>query len=69
MKIINAVPHSYLVIKGSGDQEILKQLFITIAEQEGVDKNRLRFLPQTLTEENSSSKSEDCRCNVRYLSL
>ncbi len=50
MKIIKAVPNSYLVIKGDGDQEILKELFITIAEQEGVDRTRLRFLGRSPTE-------------------
>ncbi|MGY6529576.1 MAG: O-linked N-acetylglucosamine transferase, SPINDLY family protein [Cyanobacterium sp.] len=50
MKIIKAVPNSYLVIKGNGDQEILKQLFITIAEAEGIDRTRLRFLDRAPTE-------------------
>ncbi|WP_330205263.1 O-linked N-acetylglucosamine transferase, SPINDLY family protein [Cyanobacterium sp. Dongsha4] len=51
MKIIKAVPNSYLVIKGDGNQEILKQLFTTIAEQEGVDRTRLRFLERSPSEE------------------
>ncbi|MBD2395644.1 O-linked N-acetylglucosamine transferase, SPINDLY family protein [Cyanobacterium aponinum FACHB-4101] len=50
MKIIKAVPNSYLLIKGNGDQDILKQLFINIAQEEGVKEDRLRFLPETPTE-------------------
>ncbi len=50
MKIIKAVPNSYLFIKGNGDQKVLKELFISIAQQEAVEENRLRFLPQTPTE-------------------
>lgn len=50
MKIIKAVPNSYLLIKGNGDQEVLKQLFLTIAEQEAVDRTRLRFLDFSSTE-------------------
>jgi predicted O-linked N-acetylglucosamine transferase (SPINDLY family) len=50
MKIIKAVPNSYFLIKGNGDQQRLKQLFTSIAEQEGVELDRLRFLPQTPTE-------------------
>nr|OEJ77746.1 hypothetical protein A5482_15040 [Cyanobacterium sp. IPPAS B-1200] len=50
MKIIKAVENSYFLIKGNGDQEILKELFITIAQAEGVDINRLKFLDRTPTE-------------------
>jgi len=50
MKIIKSVPNSYLLIKGSGDQDIVKQMFITIAQQEGVHPDRLRFLDKTPTE-------------------
>jgi len=50
MKIIKAVENSYLLIKGNGDQDILKQLFMEIAEAEGVDLSRLRFLDKTPTE-------------------
>ncbi|WP_324281908.1 O-linked N-acetylglucosamine transferase, SPINDLY family protein [Cyanobacterium aponinum UTEX 3221] len=50
MKIIKAVPNSYLLIKGLGDEQITKNLFITIAEQERVDRTRLRFLERSPTE-------------------
>ena len=52
MKIIKQVPNSYLLIKGNGDQEILKQLFTQIAREENVDVSRLKFLPRTDTEAN-----------------
>jgi predicted O-linked N-acetylglucosamine transferase (SPINDLY family) len=45
MQIIKAVPNSYFLIKGLGDQESLKNFFIQIAEEEGLCPNSLRFLP------------------------
>jgi len=45
MQIIKAVPNSYFLIKGLGDQESLKNFFIRIAEAEGLSSERLRFLP------------------------
>ncbi|MFN5516434.1 MAG: O-linked N-acetylglucosamine transferase, SPINDLY family protein [Cyanobacteriota bacterium] len=51
IKILKLVPNSFLVIKGSGDQAALKLLFENISIQEGLDINRLRFLPWTPTEE------------------
>lgn len=51
MKIIKAVPNSYLLIKGSGDKKIVQSLYIAIAKEEEVEKSRLRFLDMTPTEE------------------
>ncbi|HBK99882.1 MAG TPA: O-linked N-acetylglucosamine transferase, SPINDLY family protein [Microcoleaceae bacterium UBA10368] len=45
IQIIKAVPNSYLLVKGLADQESLKNFFIQIAESEGVNADRLRFLP------------------------
>jgi predicted O-linked N-acetylglucosamine transferase (SPINDLY family) len=45
MQIIKGVPNSYLLIKGKSDPTIIKDFFGKIAEEEGVDFNRLRFLP------------------------
>jgi len=45
MQIIKAVPNSYFLIKGLADQESIKKFFVEIAESEGVDGDRLRFLP------------------------
>jgi predicted O-linked N-acetylglucosamine transferase (SPINDLY family) len=45
MQIIAAVPNSYLLIKGKSDPDMIRNLFGKIAEQEGVNLDRLRFLP------------------------
>ncbi len=50
MKIIQSVPNSYFLIKGLGDQESLKNFFIQIAAEEGLNSDRLRFLPWTGSE-------------------
>ena len=46
MRIIKEVANSYLLIKGVGDEKSVKQLFSQIAEEEGVDLERLKFLPK-----------------------
>jgi predicted O-linked N-acetylglucosamine transferase (SPINDLY family) len=51
MKIIRAVPDSFLIIKGKGDEQGIESLFSNIAEAEGVSSDRLRFLPQVKDEE------------------
>jgi predicted O-linked N-acetylglucosamine transferase (SPINDLY family) len=50
MQIIKNVPNSYFLIKGSAEQESIQQFFVDIARSEGVDPDRLRFLPETTTE-------------------
>jgi predicted O-linked N-acetylglucosamine transferase (SPINDLY family) len=50
MKILKEVPNSYFLIKGKADQESIKNFFIQMAEEEGVDGDRLRFLPLVLSE-------------------
>ncbi|WAN68806.1 tetratricopeptide repeat protein [Moorena producens JHB] len=50
MKIIKAVPNSYFLIKGKSDQDSITRFFNQIAEEEGVDCDRLRFLPEVPTE-------------------
>jgi predicted O-linked N-acetylglucosamine transferase (SPINDLY family) len=50
MRILKAVPNSYLLIKGNGDQETLKKQILSIAQEEGIEEDRLRFLDQTPTE-------------------
>ncbi|AFY73050.1 putative O-linked N-acetylglucosamine transferase, SPINDLY family [Synechococcus sp. PCC 7502] len=47
LQIIKAVPHSFLIIKGTANQETLKTLFYEIGEEVGLDRDRLRFLPMT----------------------
>ena len=52
LKIIKAVPNSYFLVKSSiGDQESVKRLFEQMAEEEGVEGDRLRFLPPVASEE------------------
>ncbi|MDF5709865.1 MAG: O-linked N-acetylglucosamine transferase, SPINDLY family protein [Nostoc sp. S4] len=50
MKIIKEVPNSYFLIKGDAEEEAIKEFFYTIAAAEGVECDRLRFLPLDLTE-------------------
>ena len=45
MQIIKSVPNSYFLIKGLGKQDSIKDLFIEMAIAEGVNPDRLRFLP------------------------
>jgi predicted O-linked N-acetylglucosamine transferase (SPINDLY family) len=45
MQIIKEVPNSYFLIKGGSIENSIKNLFIQIAEEVGVDSSRLRFLP------------------------
>jgi len=50
MQIIKQVPNSYLLIKGLADQDNIQKLFYDLAEAEGVEFKRLKFLPITSTE-------------------
>ena len=50
MKIIKEVPNSYFLIKGLADEESIKNFCTQIAEEEGVDLSRLRFLPEVALE-------------------
>lgn len=50
LRIIKSVPNSYLLIKGASDQEGIKSLFAEIALAEGVNCDRLIFLPQVTSE-------------------
>jgi predicted O-linked N-acetylglucosamine transferase (SPINDLY family) len=40
------VPNSYFLIKGVSEEESLQSFFEQIAEEEGVDSERLRFIPE-----------------------
>lgn len=50
MQIIKEVPNSYFLIKGGAEENALKSLFIKIAQEVGVDSERLRFLPLVASE-------------------
>lgn len=51
MKIIKEVPNSYFLIKGLADEESINRFFTQIAIEEGVEVERLRFLPKVASEE------------------
>ncbi|MDF5727741.1 MAG: O-linked N-acetylglucosamine transferase, SPINDLY family protein [Rhizonema sp. PD38] len=50
MKILKEVPNSYFLIKGLSEEEAIKKFFYEIAEEEGVECDRIRFLPQVASE-------------------
>jgi predicted O-linked N-acetylglucosamine transferase (SPINDLY family) len=50
MQILQAVPNSYLFVKGLGDETSVQELFCQVANEFGVDRNRLRFLPRDRNE-------------------
>ncbi|MBR8831227.1 MAG: hypothetical protein N5P05_002993 [Chroococcopsis gigantea SAG 12.99] len=50
MQILKSVPDSYLVIQGLAHSEIIQKLFTGAAAREGINLNRLRFLPSYETE-------------------
>ena len=45
MQILKQVPNSYFLVKGLADETSIQQLFTQIAESEGVEPSRLRYLP------------------------
>jgi len=45
------VPNSYFLIKGGADEKSIKQFFNQLAEEEGLEGDRLRFLPTVTSEE------------------
>lgn len=50
LKIIKAVPNSYFLVKGASDNAAMKESFLNLADEEGLNRNRLRFLDIDLTE-------------------
>jgi predicted O-linked N-acetylglucosamine transferase (SPINDLY family) len=50
LKILKEVPNSYFLIKGQSDQSSIQLFFEELAIAEGVNPNRLRFLPETAME-------------------
>ena len=51
MKILKQVANSYLLIKGTGEEDIVREMFNSIAEKEGVSPAQLRFLERYPTPE------------------
>jgi predicted O-linked N-acetylglucosamine transferase (SPINDLY family) len=46
LKIIKEVQNSYFLIKGVSDQSIIEEFFYSLAQEEGVNFNKLKFLPK-----------------------
>lgn len=47
LQIIKQVPNSYFIIKGLADENAIQNFFYELAELEGVERDRLKFLPFT----------------------
>ena len=50
MQILKEVPNSYFLIKGGADEEAIEAFFKELAQEEGVESDRLRFLPGVFSE-------------------
>ena len=50
MQILQAVPNSYFLIKGKADTDAVVQFFSALAEEAGVSRDRLKFLPWAASE-------------------
>ncbi|MDX2097205.1 MAG: O-linked N-acetylglucosamine transferase, SPINDLY family protein [Leptolyngbyaceae cyanobacterium bins.59] len=50
MQILKQVPGSHFLIKGVSDEEIVKAAFTQLAREEGVELDRLHFLPRSASE-------------------
>jgi predicted O-linked N-acetylglucosamine transferase (SPINDLY family) len=51
MEILKNVPHSYLLIKGMANESKIQALFLKIAQEVGINPERLRFLNRDATSE------------------
>jgi len=51
LKILNAVKNGYLLVKGGEDGETIKKLFTQLAQLEGIDSKRIKFLEKVSFEE------------------
>ncbi|PZO42675.1 MAG: O-linked N-acetylglucosamine transferase, SPINDLY family protein [Pseudanabaena frigida] len=50
LQIIKQVPNSYFLIKGLSDEDLVQNFFYEIADAEGVERDRLKFLPYAKSE-------------------
>ena len=55
IQIIQQVPNSVLLHKGNGDLEVIQSIYRELCEQQGVDIQRVKFLPSYKTEEEHRS--------------
>jgi predicted O-linked N-acetylglucosamine transferase (SPINDLY family) len=52
LQILKQVPNSYLMLKSmNADQDAMQNFFVELLEEEGIDKQRLKVLPVTASEE------------------
>ena len=51
MQIVKQVPNSYFLIKGFSDEKAIQKFFIEVAEEQGLESDRLRFLPDDISSE------------------
>jgi predicted O-linked N-acetylglucosamine transferase (SPINDLY family) len=50
LQIVAQVPQGILLVKGLADEDAVKVFFYQLADQVGLDRDRLRFLPQAASE-------------------
>jgi len=50
LEILKQVPHSYLLLKGIGDQQGIQEFFSDLAQEMGVNPDRLKFLARDVNE-------------------
>ncbi|APB35007.1 Putative O-linked N-acetylglucosamine transferase, SPINDLY family [Gloeomargarita lithophora Alchichica-D10] len=50
LEILKQVPHSYLLLKGVGDQQGIQEFFSDLAQKTGVNPDRLKFLERDANE-------------------
>uniref|UniRef100_B8HX16 TPR repeat-containing protein n=1 Tax=Cyanothece sp. (strain PCC 7425 / ATCC 29141) TaxID=395961 RepID=B8HX16_CYAP4 len=62
MQILKAVPGSYFLIKGQSDQAAVQEVFLQMAEAEGISVDRLKFPPLVNT-------CEEHRANLRIANI
>lgn len=51
LEILREVPNSYFMVKGFGEQESLNRFFFDMAALQGIEKERIKFLPRVQSEE------------------
>lgn len=51
LEILREVPNSYFMVKGFGEQESLNRFFFDMADLQGIEKERIKFMPRVQSEE------------------
>lgn len=51
LQILKAVPNSYFIVKGFGEQDSLNRFFFEMADMQGVAKEKIKFMPRVPLEE------------------